>query len=77
MSTAGIIIFVFLFITFLFTIRYFFIFVTAFWRGRFKLKELNFWLLGFIIFVLTFNVTMNFHEELGIKQTCAQNAASC
>jgi hypothetical protein len=32
---------------------------------------------GIIIFVLTFNVTMNFHEELGIKKTCAQNAASC
>jgi len=77
MSTAGIIIFVFLLITFIFTFRNFVIFITAFWRGKFKLKECNCWLLGFIIFVLTFSVTTHFHEELGIKKTCAQNAATC
>ncbi|ESP91531.1 hypothetical protein N483_18490 [Pseudoalteromonas luteoviolacea NCIMB 1944] len=77
MSTAGIVIFAFLFITFILIFRSFVIFTSALRRGQFKLRELNCWLGGSIIFVLTFCATMHYHEELGIKKTCAQNAASC
>jgi len=46
-------------------------------KGKFNLSQFLRTFYSALLFIILFQVAANYHEELGIRKSCAQNAATC
>lgn len=77
MGIIGTLVFLLLFIIFIFTLRGFVIFSGGLIRSELKYKELFYFLVGMVSFIVVFNLTIENHDALGIEVTCANSAPDC
>lgn len=77
MGIIGSFIFLVLFIIFVVTLRFCVIFLSAIFRREFKVKELTYFVLAGLSFIVIFNLSAIYHEKLGIKVSCARSAVDC
>ncbi len=74
MSLLGMIPFIIAIVSFIFAFKHFTKFVDGVWRKTFYSKHLVKFVIATCIFLIMFYIMAQYHEELGIKSSCARSA---
>ncbi len=74
MSFLGMIPFIIAIIAFIFAFKHFTKFFDGAWRRSFSSKHLALFFVSAFIFLSMFYIMAEYHEELGIKSSCARSA---
>lgn len=77
MGIIGILIFIVMLAIFLYTVSAFIDFSRGFFNKQFKAKSFLIFLFGFIVLIVTFNLTVYFANDLGIQTACPNEAPNC